>query len=54
MRDHYRRMKGWNGTVYTVRMTEAEVIGRRKEIAFWIGLAGILAFAGGVFLAMIR
>lgn len=53
MRERYRRMKGWNGTVYYIRMTEAEITARRHEAAFWITLAGTVAFLTGIFLAMV-
>lgn len=52
MTDRYRRMKGWNGTVYMVRMTEAEIHGRRNAIVFWSMLAVIAALAAGIITRM--
>lgn len=47
MKDHYRKFKGWkrsNGRpVYMVRMTEAEVRGRRTVIAIDCTMAAMIA-----------
>lgn len=48
MKDHYRKFKGWkrgnSRPVYMVRMTEAEVLGRRTVIA--INCTAAAVFAG--------
>ena len=51
MKEHYRKFKGWKRgnrrPVYRVRMTEAEVRGRRTVISIYSALA---AFYAGVIL----
>ena len=47
MKEHYRKFKGWKRgnrrPVYRVRMTEAEVRGRRTVISIYSALAAFYA-----------
>ena len=51
--ERYRRMKGWNGTVYYVRMTKEEIRDRRQFMIFLISILSVTAFLTGCFIAML-
>ena len=50
----YRRMKGWNGKVYYIRMSKEEVRERRELYALLIAAACMVSFLAGAIVAMMK
>lgn len=51
--ERYRRMKGWNGTVYYIRMTKEEIRDRRQFEIFLILVLSVVSILTGCFIAML-
>ena len=51
--ERYRRMKGWNGTIYYVQMTKEEIHDRRQFVIFLVTVLSVTAFLAGMFTAIV-